>query len=194
MTSERSLATGIVIDALAHLAGGAAPGPCGSRFHGVDVVAPSDGTRAATRAPWPALEREWDLRVPWLDGGRLQRADRSGSGHIVGGLRARDEAHGGRAERPGALKKGVGTPFEENVGRPVPPPQRSSRFLPTCSKQTWRRGLPVMWPVVFVTVCAGLFAGAAIYINAVEHPAWLSCGNEVALRQFAPSYHRATLM
>ena len=44
------------------------------------------------------------------------------------------------------------------------------------------------------TLCAGIFAGAAIYINAVEHPARLSCGTEVALREFAPSYHRATLM
>ena len=43
-------------------------------------------------------------------------------------------------------------------------------------------------------VCAGLFAGAAIYISAVEHPARLSCGNEVALREFAPSYRRATVM
>ena len=51
-----------------------------------------------------------------------------------------------------------------------------------------------MWPLTIATVCAGMFAGAAIYINAVEHPARLSCGNEIALRQFAPSYHRATLM
>jgi hypothetical protein len=51
-----------------------------------------------------------------------------------------------------------------------------------------------MWPLIIATVCAGMFAGAAIYINAVEHPARLSCGNEIALRQFAPSYHRATVM
>ena len=42
--------------------------------------------------------------------------------------------------------------------------------------------------------CAGLFAGAAIYINAVEHPARLGCGNEVALKEFGPSYRRATVM
>jgi hypothetical protein len=41
---------------------------------------------------------------------------------------------------------------------------------------------------------AGLFAGAAIYINAVEHPARMSCGTEVAVREFGPSYRRATLM
>jgi hypothetical protein len=40
----------------------------------------------------------------------------------------------------------------------------------------------------------GVFAGAAIYINAVEHPARVSCGNDVALREFAPSYQRATIM
>ena len=51
-----------------------------------------------------------------------------------------------------------------------------------------------MWALIVAAVCAGLFAGAAIYINAVEHPARLSCGNEVALREFAPSYRRATVM
>lgn len=51
-----------------------------------------------------------------------------------------------------------------------------------------------MWALIVASTCAGLFAGAAIYINAVEHPARLSCGNEIALREFAPSYHRATVM
>jgi len=48
--------------------------------------------------------------------------------------------------------------------------------------------------LIVAAVCAGIFAGAAIYINAVEHPARLSCGTELALREFAPSYHRATVM
>lgn len=48
--------------------------------------------------------------------------------------------------------------------------------------------------LVVATLCAGLFAGAAIYINAVEHPARLSCGTELAVREFAPSYHRAAVM
>jgi len=39
-----------------------------------------------------------------------------------------------------------------------------------------------------------LFAGAAIYINLVEHPARLSCGTEIAAKQWAPSYKRATVM
>jgi hypothetical protein len=47
---------------------------------------------------------------------------------------------------------------------------------------------------IVATLCAGVFAGAAIYINAVEHPARRSCGTELALREFAPSYHRATIM
>jgi hypothetical protein len=51
-----------------------------------------------------------------------------------------------------------------------------------------------MWVLVVATLCAGLFAGAAIYINAVEHPARLSCGMELAIREFAPSYRRATVM
>jgi hypothetical protein len=51
-----------------------------------------------------------------------------------------------------------------------------------------------MWTLVIATMCAGLFAGAAIYINAVEHPARVSCGTDIALREFAPSYHRATIM
>jgi len=44
------------------------------------------------------------------------------------------------------------------------------------------------------TACAGLFCGAASYVNLVEHPARISCGLEVAVREFAPSYHRATIM
>jgi uncharacterized membrane protein len=44
------------------------------------------------------------------------------------------------------------------------------------------------------TVSAGLFTGAAIYINLVEHPARVECGVELALREFAPSYRRATVL
>jgi hypothetical protein len=38
------------------------------------------------------------------------------------------------------------------------------------------------------------FTGAAVYINLVEHPARLSCGTEIAAKQWAPSYRRATVM
>src|SRR5262245_13562803 len=44
------------------------------------------------------------------------------------------------------------------------------------------------------SLCAALFAGAALYINAVEHPARMSCGPESALAEWAMSYHRATWM
>jgi hypothetical protein len=39
-----------------------------------------------------------------------------------------------------------------------------------------------------------LFAGAAIYINLVEHPARMGCSTEIAMAVWAPSYRRATVM
>ena len=47
---------------------------------------------------------------------------------------------------------------------------------------------------ILALVCSGLFAGAALYISFVEHPARMLCGAKVALAQFAPSYKRATVM
>jgi len=47
---------------------------------------------------------------------------------------------------------------------------------------------------MIATLSAGLFAGAAIYINLVEHPARMECGTELAVGEFAPSYRRATVM
>jgi hypothetical protein len=47
---------------------------------------------------------------------------------------------------------------------------------------------------VFATLCAGLFAGAALYITFVEHPARLECGTELAATEFVPSYRRASVM
>lgn len=47
---------------------------------------------------------------------------------------------------------------------------------------------------IVATLAAGLFTGASVYINAVEHPARLSCGIEVAAAQWLPSYQRATIM
>jgi uncharacterized membrane protein len=44
------------------------------------------------------------------------------------------------------------------------------------------------------TLCAGLFAGAAIYVTLVEHPARLECGTELAATEFGPSYRRAAIM
>jgi hypothetical protein len=47
---------------------------------------------------------------------------------------------------------------------------------------------------LLATLCTALFAGAAIYINLVEHPARMSLGAAAALAQWAPSYRRATVM
>jgi len=44
------------------------------------------------------------------------------------------------------------------------------------------------------TFSAGLFAGAAVYINLVEHPARVESGIELAIREFAPSYRRAAVL
>ena len=48
--------------------------------------------------------------------------------------------------------------------------------------------------LALATACAGIFFGASIYINLVEHPARVSCGNELAVREFGPSYQRASVM
>lgn len=53
--------------------------------------------------------------------------------------------------------------------------------------------IPLLLPLVS-TLSAGLFAGAAIYISFVEHPARMECGTKLAVTEFAPSYRRATVM
>jgi Domain of unknown function (DUF1772) len=47
---------------------------------------------------------------------------------------------------------------------------------------------------LIAALCTGLFAGAAIYVNLVEHPARLEPGTAAAVRQWRPSYRRATVM
>jgi uncharacterized membrane protein len=47
---------------------------------------------------------------------------------------------------------------------------------------------------IFAFICTGLFAGAALYISLVEHPARMSAGIPVALAEFRPSYKRAAVM
>jgi hypothetical protein len=44
------------------------------------------------------------------------------------------------------------------------------------------------------TCAATLFAGAALYINLVEHPARMALDTRYAARQWNVSYHRATWM
>jgi len=43
-------------------------------------------------------------------------------------------------------------------------------------------------------LCANLFAGAAIYVSLVEHPARMGCDTKTAATVWAPSYKRATAM
>ena len=52
----------------------------------------------------------------------------------------------------------------------------------------------VMMLEMLATLAAGLFSGASIYINFVEHPARIQCGTALAVAQWAPSYKRATVM
>lgn len=47
---------------------------------------------------------------------------------------------------------------------------------------------------IVAVLSAALFAGAAIYINAVEHPARMGFTTQVAATWWAPSYKRATIM
>jgi len=44
---------------------------------------------------------------------------------------------------------------------------------------------------VIVLLSSGLFAGAALYITAVQHPARISQGALIALQEFRPNYKRA---
>lgn len=44
------------------------------------------------------------------------------------------------------------------------------------------------------TLATTFFAGAAVYINLVEHPARMGCSTELAATVWAPSYKRATVM
>jgi hypothetical protein len=47
---------------------------------------------------------------------------------------------------------------------------------------------------IITTLSCGLFTGAAVYINLVEHPARMECGTELAATVFPPSYRRAAVM
>ena len=51
-----------------------------------------------------------------------------------------------------------------------------------------------MIPEIVATLASGIFAGAALYINFVEQPARLSCGVELAVTEWRPSYKRGTMM
>lgn len=51
-----------------------------------------------------------------------------------------------------------------------------------------------MFAEIFSFICTGLFAGAALYISVVEHPARMANTLVVALAEFRPSYRRAAVM
>src|SRR5215472_10321161 len=51
----------------------------------------------------------------------------------------------------------------------------------------------MIWEMV-ATAAAGVFFGAAVYVNLVEQPARLSCGLSLAVTEWRPSYWRGTLM
>jgi Domain of unknown function (DUF1772) len=49
-------------------------------------------------------------------------------------------------------------------------------------------------PEIVATLASGIFAGAAVYVNLVEQPARLSCGVELGVTEWRPSYKRGTVM
>ena len=51
-----------------------------------------------------------------------------------------------------------------------------------------------MVPEIVATFASGIFAGAAVYVSVVEQPARLSCGVELAVTEWRPSYKRGTVM
>jgi hypothetical protein len=51
-----------------------------------------------------------------------------------------------------------------------------------------------MFAEILSVIFTGLFAGAALYVSLVEHPARMSCELSVALAEFRPSYRRAAVM
>ena len=51
-----------------------------------------------------------------------------------------------------------------------------------------------MVPEIIAALASGIFAGAALYVNVVEQPSRLSCGVELAVTQWRPSYNRGAAM
>ena len=51
-----------------------------------------------------------------------------------------------------------------------------------------------MFAEIFSVICTGMFAGAALYVSVVEHPARMANTLAVALAEFRPSYRRAAVM
>ena len=51
-----------------------------------------------------------------------------------------------------------------------------------------------MFLELIATICSGVFAGAAVYVNLVEHPARVETGTAAAIKQWRPSYRGGTMM
>jgi uncharacterized membrane protein len=66
--------------------------------------------------------------------------------------------------------------------------------MPTASSAPSARSCAEVLTAIVAPLATGLFAGAAVYLSLVEHPARMSCGTALALREFAPSYKRAVPM
>ncbi len=49
-------------------------------------------------------------------------------------------------------------------------------------------------PEFVAVLSCSLFAGAAVYVSLVEHPARIECGVEIAATEFPPSYRRGTIL
>jgi hypothetical protein len=47
---------------------------------------------------------------------------------------------------------------------------------------------------IVATFTSGIFAGAAVYVNLVAQPARLSCGVQLAVTEWRPSYKRGTVI
>src|SRR3984893_691866 len=51
-----------------------------------------------------------------------------------------------------------------------------------------------MNPEILATSACGMFAGAAVYVSLVEHPARLSCGTRLALAEWKARYKPGAVM
>src|SRR5258708_4153530 len=62
-----------------------------------------------------------------------------------------------------------------------------------CSVATLYQLLNVSALQFIAIMCSALFAGAALYVSIIEHPARMSAGISIALQEFRPSYRRAAV-
>src|SRR5262249_49705162 len=106
--------------------------------------------------------------------------------------------HGGARRRGGPPARGgcraVGAPLHgrrrsDLSARPRPPDE----LRPSGGGCARSGVIPDLLEIV-ATLATGLFTGAALFVSVVEHPARLTCGPAVAIREFRPSYRRASVL